>query len=352
MMSPRLYESLLFLVQRVKWKAMRKFLLAVGTLGLVVVSTIFSFSPHAYAQVAGVGQGVQLSPAIIELNAKRGGTYTLTVEVTNVTAGDLDYKVSTNDFTAKDESGAPKIVYSSSLPPQISVRTWVSPVSDFHLGSHKAAKIEFHVTVPYNAEPGGHYGVLDFSGTDTHIKQTGVGLTASAGTLLLVKIAGEIKEQASVASFTTENNGKESNFFENAPVNFVTRVQNDGNIHVKPFGSIELKNMFGSVVATLPVNGSQSNVLPHSIRRFDSDYGGYMIGPYTATVTLGYGTKGQALLASTTFWVVPYKLIATILLVLALLVFILRRTQIAYNRRVIKKYQNSQQKNESKTTKR
>lgn len=342
---------LIFGRQSVKWRLMKNFLLTTSMFCLVLMTTIFLIPAKSFAQSAGTAQGVQLSPSIIELNAKRGGTYTLTVEVTNVTAGDLEYRVSTNDFTSKNETGSPKILYDSSLPPQVSIRSWVASVPDFRLGSHKSAKIEFHVTVPRDAEPGGHYGVLDFSGSNTKIKQTGVGLTASAGTLLLVKIAGDVKEQASVASFYTENNGKASNFFEMSPVNFVTRVQNSGNMHLKPFGSIELKNMVGTIVATLPVNKIQSNVLPSSIRRFDNKYGDYMFGLYTASVTLGYGSQGQAIMASTSFWVIPYKLIATILLVLALIAFILRRLQVAYNRRVIKKYKNAQQKDNSKTNK-
>lgn len=212
---------------------------------ILIIAMLVSVSllpADLYAQSAGAAQGVQLSPSIIELNAERGGIYTLTVEVTNVTAGDLDYAVSVNDFTSKDETGSPKVLRNSQLPKQISIRTWTTPsVSSFHLNTRKSSTVEFKVIVPADAEPGGHYGVLDFSGSNTNIKQTGVGLTASAGTLLLVKVDGAIKENASIASFYTVNNGKESNFFENSPVSFITRVQNTGNIHIKPFGAIELK---------------------------------------------------------------------------------------------------------------
>lgn len=319
---------------------------------IAILASVSLLPVDSYAQSTGAAQGIQLSPSIIELNAERGGIYTLTVEVTNITAGDLDYAVSVNDFTSKDETGSPKVLRDSRLPKQISVRTWVTPsVSEFHLDARKNKTVEFRVVVPMDAEPGGHYGVLDFSGSDTSIKRTGVGLTASAGTLLLVKVDGIIEEDASVASFYAVNNGKESNFFENSPVSFITRVENTGNIHIKPFGTIVLKNMFGSVVASIPVNKAQSNVLPGSIRRFDNVYDGYMIGHYTATVTLGYGSQGQVIMASTSFWVIPYKLIVTILLVVSLMIFILRRIQIAYNKRVIKKYKNAQQKNDTEENK-
>lgn len=325
--------------------------LAVGMLAVLVVAVSFvmSLSTKSYAQSAGAAQGIQLSPSIIELNAQRGGVYTLTVEVTNITPGHLSYKVSINDFMAKDETGAPKILYSSNLPPNVSIRTWISPVAPFHLLTRASKKVTFKVTVPMQAEPGGHYGVLDFSGADTQIKTTGVGLTASAGTLLLVRVAGDIKEKASIATFFSAKYGKETNFFENSPVEFVTRIENSGNIHFRPFGSIELKNMFGETVANLPINESKSNVLPNSVRRFDNSYANYMIGRYTATVTIGYGTKGDAIMASTTFWVIPYRIIGSALLVLCLIAFIFRRLQIAYNRRVIKKYKNQQQNDSEKS---
>lgn len=312
----------------------------------VIVAVLVLTTHTTYAQSA--AQGIQLSPSIIELNAKPGGIYTLTVEAMNITPGDLNYKVTINDFTAKDESGVPKIIYDANLPKQISIRSWVSTISSFRLNSKATKKVEFKVIVPQNAEPGGHYGVFDFTGSDVKIKQTGVGLTASAGTLVLIKVAGDIKEQASIASFYAANGNKASNFFETAPVNLITRIQNTGNIHFRPFGTIEIKNMFGSLVATLPINKDQANVLPQSIRRFDSQYGNYMIGLYTATATIGYGTKGEALMASTTYWVVPYRLIGTGLIILAFIVFISRRLQKAYNRRVIKKYQNAQKNNNAK----
>ena len=318
-----------------------------GLLSLVFVLVSIFFVTSTHAQSGGA-QGIQLSPAIIELNAEAGKTYTLTVGVTNVTTSDLEYSVDVNDFAAKDESGSPEVLYDSKLPPQISVRTWVSSIPKFNLDTKKRTKVNFSLSVPADAEPGGHYGVLRFSGVEPKVKGSGVGLTASAGTLLLVKVAGDIKEQANVASFYTTDGTDQTNFFETAPVNFETRVENTGSIHIKPFGNIEVTNIFGAVVASIPVNKSKSNVLPSSIRRFDDKFGDYMIGPYTATVTLGYGTKGQAAIASTTFWVIPYKILSAAFLVLLLALFIFKRSMKAYNKRVIKKYK----KHETKKDKR
>jgi hypothetical protein len=317
---------------------------AAGLISLAVFSAALPFVGTAYA-----AEGARLSPSLIELNAQPGGTYKLTIQVTDVTPGDQAYTVSTEDFSAKNETGSPAVFIDPKLTPQVSVRSWISAVPSFQLGSQQSKTEIFNVTVPANAEPGGHYGVIEFSGTTPQLNGTGVSLSATTGTLLLVTVAGDIKEDATMASFYTANGSRETDFFENAPVDFVTRVQNTGNIHLKPVGSIIVKNMFGSTVATLPVNADHNNVLPNSIRRFDTTYGKYMIGPYTATVTLGYGTQGHAITATATFWVVPYRLIAAIIIVLILIIFIIRRIQKTYNKRVIKKFQKAQKDDTKKS---
>jgi hypothetical protein len=144
-----------------------------------------------------------------------------------------------------------------------------------------------------------------------------------------------------VASFYTANSDKQTSFFEKSPISFVTRIKNEGNIHVKPVGSIEIRDTFGNLVKTLPINDDKSNVLPNSIRRFDSNFdGGWMIGRYTANLTLGYGTTGQAITATTSFWVIPYKLVLIAILVIATFVFVLSKLIKSYNRRIIAKAKN------------
>lgn len=261
----------------------------------------------AQAANANAAQGVQISPTLIELpnNLVKGKTYTINVTVTNVTGSNLLYKTSVSDFGASGETGSPHIFINTALTAASSIRTWVEAIPQFTLASHQSRTVTALITIPNNAEPGGHYGVLQFSGTAPSINQTGVGLSASAGVLLLLRVEGAITEKASLASFYTSSteNGKESSFFENGPAYFVVRIQNEGNIHVKPVGNIEVTDMFGGLVANLPINQSQSNVLPSSIRRFIGAEvnKGWMLGKYTANLTMGYGTSGQAITGTISF---------------------------------------------------
>lgn len=320
-------------------------LFAVVSLLASLVTTAVGVQDTSVSSAA--AQGIELSPALVELNAAHGKTYTITIKVTNVTASDLTYNTSVDDFNAANETGSPHIITDSNLPTSASMKTWVAAIPQFSLKSRQSTVITGHISIPANAEPGGHYGVLRFSGRAPELKDTGVGLSASAGVLLLVRVDGAINEKASLASFFNAQNGKQSFFFETPPVSFVTRIKNEGNIHVKPSGSVELRDMFGGLVKIMPVNEEKSNVLPDSIRRFETQYSGdWMIGRYTANLTLGYGTTGQAITSSISFWVIPYKVILAILLVLATIVFILSRMIKVYNRNIIAK-----SKNEGKTKK-
>ncbi|MEP6710431.1 MAG: hypothetical protein ABJA64_01805 [Candidatus Saccharibacteria bacterium] len=295
-------------------------------------------------------EGLQISPALVELNAERGKTYTLKLNVLNPTNSDLSYGSTAHDFTAKDETGSPKVLLDDSLPNGASVKSWLSTLPQFTLHGHESRQLNVSVVVPASAEPGGHYGVMSFAGKDPQLADTGVGVTASTGLLILIRVDGAISEKLSLATFTSEREGKQHSFFESSPINFVSRLKNEGNIHVKPVGKIEIRDMFGGTVASLPVNDKAANVLPGSIRRFDSLLNkSWMIGHYTAELTLGYGTTGQAITNQISFWVIPYKPLLAGLLLLVTLVYVLRRLIKVYNRRIINK---AKQTNANKTKKR
>ena len=328
------------------WLFNKIFGFVVAALILSVITTNYVGAQAANANAA---QGLQISPALVELNAARGKTYNINLNILNVTTSDLTYNSSVEDFNSADETGSPHFILDSKLPVTASIKSWVSTVPEFMLAGRKSKAITAQVVIPSDAEPGGHYGVLRFSGRAPDIKISGVGLSASAGVLILIRVEGAITEKASLASFYTSptQKGKQSSFFENSPISFVVRVQNEGNIHVKPVGNIEVRDMFGGLVSNLSVNKDKSNVLPSSIRRFDEAKldKSWMIGLYTANLTMGYGTTGQALTNTITFWVVPYKIILVVLLVLVTVIFIFKRLIKVYNKRIIEKA-----KNENKNT--
>jgi hypothetical protein len=291
----------------------------------------------AQASQANAANGLQVSPAIAELNGEKGKSYKIDIKVTNVTASDLVFDSAVNDFSAKDETGNPSIDLDNSNPTTASLRQWVTIVESFSLKARETKTISVSVDIPTDAEPGGHYGVVRFSGRAPDI-ESGVGLAASTGTLVLVKVAGAIDEDLNLITFQTSQNGNASGVFEYGPIDFIARFENKGNIHVKPVGQIEIRDMFGNKVETLPMNADKGNVLPLSIRKFQSTLERqWMFGRYTADISVAYGTTGQALVKTISFWVIPYKVILGALLALATLIFVFRTLIKRYNSYIIKR---------------
>jgi hypothetical protein len=308
----------------------------------IVLTPLLAVSAHGQASNANAADGLQISPAIIEVNGEPGKTYTVQIRVTNVTASDLSFDSTVNDFTSKDESGAPSIDFDGVLPASASIRSWVGVIDNFTLEALESKTLSVTLSVPNNAEPGGHYGVIRFSGRAPTIEGSGVGLAASAGSLMLVKVAGAVEEDLELLTFQTAQNNTWAGFFKYGPVDFVMRFENKGNVHVKPTGQIEIRDMFGNKVDTLEINTTRGNVLPNSIRKFQSTLDKqWMFGRYTADLRVAYGTTGQAIVKSIDFWVIPYRLIVGAIILLATLIFISRTIIKRYNSYIIKRAHSS-----------
>lgn len=313
--------------------------LSLGLIAGVLVAT--SFLPTtvlAQASNANAADGLQISPALVEVNAEPGKTYNIELNVTNVTASDLAFDSTVNDFSARDETGTPSINLDDDTPNSASIRAWVNIVSSFELAARQSEKLTATLSVPSDAEPGGHYGVIRFSGRAPELQSTGVGLAASAGTLVLVRVAGAVDEDLQLITFQASQNGTGGNFFEYGPLDLVMRFENKGNVHVKPVGQIEVRDMFGNNVQTLKVNPDSGNILPLSVRKFQNTLDKqWLVGRYTADISIAYGTTGQAIVQTISFWVIPWKLIAIAILALITLIFVLKTLIKRYNSYIVKR---------------
>jgi hypothetical protein len=137
--------------------------------------------------------------------------------------------------------------------------------------------------------------------------------------LILLQVKGDIDEIASIREFNSDKDYYSTPY----DVNFLVRIENLGNVHVKPRGAIKINNMFGKEVAVIRVNERGGNILPDSVRHFsDINWSGKnAIGKYTATLGLSYGTdvnsggQGKSSLVGTkTFWIFPWRIMIPIFL--------------------------------------
>jgi hypothetical protein len=282
-------------------------------LGVLVIFGVFYPVQEASA--------ITLSPLTFELIANPGDTINNVLRLTNDGDREQGIVMVLEDFVARGEEGQ-VLLEEPSEDNTYSLARWVTVNPRmFTLGARESRVIEFTINVPLDAEPGGHYSSILANVTAGNPQTSGVGIAQKIGALLLLNVAGDVREDINIVEFSAPY------FSEYGPVEISARFRNSGTVHIKPAGFIYLKNMFGKEVAKLDL--PQKNILPNSIRRIDTSLEKKnLFGRYEATLTSIYGSANEPLSAVTTFWVVPWKLVSGILigvLILFYLVFKGRR---------------------------
>ena len=312
------------------------------------LSTVTSLSAAALTASPNqnVGQALEIAPPVLNIRANPGEVVKTEISLRDVSTSPLVVRNQINDFVAAGEDGTPKLLLNEdgSTPAEgspYSLKDWVQPLPQFTLQPREVNQLPVTIRVPADAAPGGYYAVVRFTASPPGIDTSGVSLSASLGTLILLRVNGDAKEDMKIEEFSATKNGSNNWVFESAPITFVTRIKNNGSSHEQPTGQAAIKDMFGNNVANVNVNLTRNNILPSSIRRFEQPLDSSVIGNrvlfgrYTADLKMNYGTQGQTLTASTSFWVIPYRLIGFAILLIVILFVVARIALKRYTERVV-----------------
>lgn len=292
---------------------------------------------------------VTISPPRIDLDVNRGDVVDQTIKVRNELDVAQTYYLSAERFIAAGEGGEPEFVGQD-----IGLATWIQfPMESVNVPAGETVEVPFKIVVPEYARGGGQYAAVFFSTLPPETEGSGVGVASKIGTLLLVTVAGDTDESAKISTF-----GTTASSYDALPVDFEILVENAGNVHIQPMGTIQVKNMFGAEAGQVMVNDTGSAVLPDQTRKYEAQWvknpntagantfwgkyqnqkENYALGKYTANLTLAYGTAGKIITAQTNFWVIPWHVIIVNLIFAIIVVIILYFLIKQYNAWLIKKY--------------
>lgn len=317
-----------------------------GLVGALLVVSLAGVSVVNAQTSDAAGNGIKVSPVRSELTINPGESKTLTLSVQNITGTTAEFQAIINDFVVNGELGQPALILDADkYAPSHSLKRYISEISNTNIEAGKSKDVKVVITMPKDAAAGGYYGAVRFtpagSSTDKNVT-----LSASVGSLILVKVPGDLKEDMTISSFDVRKGedgvGGSSFFTSNKKLYAVVRFKNSGNVHEQPFGKIRLLKG-GKVLQQTEINNTdpRGNVLPDSIRRFNTELtkvGSF--GKYTVEGNFGYGTNGQLLSANSSFWVVPLGLIVGVLVAIILIVLAVIAIPKAvkrYNRNVLRK---------------
>lgn len=309
----------------------------------VVISTFCNFSA-VYAQES---LTLSVSPTLFDMSAEKGQSWNSGIKVININKYDLTVYASVVDFIPRGENGEVSFLpINRNDELNNTLAEWINITDEpIVIPSEQTVEIPFSITVPSDASPGGHYSAI-LIGTKP-IKEdkgeTKVQTSQMVTSLIFTRIAGDINESGVIREFRTTKS-----FLARPEATFELRFENKGNVYLQPQGEIKIFNMWGEERGIIPINQNthygkvpQKTANSDGIRKFTFDWKGEWsiadIGRYRAEATLAYGSDSRQFTSSkTTFWVVPVKLLLSILVGIIAFIYIVSWLIRLYVRRMLK----------------
>ncbi len=318
------------------------------------------------AQTTSPNYDVTLSPVFFDLSSNPGTTVSDKIRVRNNTDSPIPITITLNQLTG-DLNG------NLSLKPNQSDPTlgWVKFQSKTYvLSPLDWTDIPFSINIPKDAAYGYYFAISFNQDKNSPLTKNGTSITGAAAVPILLNVRKEgARAEAKVLSFTT------TNFInEYLPVDFNVKVENVGNIHIKPHGNIFISSGNSKDLAILDVNSDIGSIIPQTARVFNASWAdGFItmepvlnygtpkldkngkpikhlvinwdkltslrIGRYDANLLLVFdnGTRDVPLEANLSFWVFPYKIVGGILIVIIAFILLIRFLLRRYIRRQIKR---------------
>jgi len=306
-------------------KLFNKTLSLLSYLLIFLILSSYLLIPLSTSAALQQGEGLTISPPILELTLKPGESSQQTIKITNPTQKLMEIYPLVMNFKASGEGGEPAFYPATSGEEKFSLASWIKfNQTKLALTPEQVVEFKYQIQAPADAEPGGHYGVVFFATEPPKPEQdiSQVAIASMIGSLVLARVPGAINENASLVDFSTHK------FYLKTPVEFTIRIKNLGNVHFKPKGEITIQNSFGKNSDSVTVNEAKGNVLPDSTRKFTENWqaSGWTFGRFSAALSLTYGETSQNLSGNLSFWIIPIWFIVLIgLILLIIIVLIIRR---------------------------
>jgi len=283
------------------------------SLGFSLLNLGFARNANAQAFL-----GVSAIPPRLEISVEPGKTITKEIKVRNESSTEKIISTSVKDFVVVDDLGTPIQVESTGdSSNRWAASSWIQISSaSLKLKPGETKTLMVTVIAPEDALPGGHYAVILHSPqNETTLSETGSLIETNVGTLVYVTIPGDIKESAMIKDFSAPQ------LSEYGPIDFKATVTNLSDIHITPVGQIAITNSLGFKTATLPLE--TVNIFPYTSREYRQTLNRkLMLGRFKAQFIAAYGTSGQLVNATLFFWVIPWRLILTVVAILLIIILI------------------------------
>ncbi len=258
---------------------------------------------------------IVVSPPRFDIEGKPGDIIQKNIKITNNdTERELILRAFPIDFIVQDDAGTPIKVDESASGRYLSSPWFTLERSEIVIPPKVTEQIVIIITIPKDALPGGHYTGVFFEPLQSRGQKSTVSYTSSqVGSLFGITVAGDIKYDALIKEFSTK-----SKLSEFGPIEFTATIKNQSDTHIRPVSTIEIHDMLGRKVESLKPD--ELNIFPFTSRTIKNTWEQvWGFGRYSATLTAVYGPSLNVS-QSIYFWILPYRLIAAIFVVLMVII--------------------------------
>lgn len=299
---------------------------------LSICYLLFATFP-AFAENVSLG----IYPPIIQINATAPSNVLTDLTIQNLSDTTVELNIILKPFKPSDrENGQVIFTDSSSLPdPSVLDRIYIfdpsvslnQSINELTLAPKQNKKLNLQIKIPNTSVKGDYYFSLVFVSKIKEINVTASQNSAGIASNILLTIGGKDNlSKGSIAEFSSPL------FLNKGPVPFTVRIKNTSDHFITPKGNVIIKNMFGQTVGKidlLPVN-----ILSGSVRQVTSSSEdsalwpeNFLLGPYTANLTLALSDAGPIFRKEIRFFALPASYIVSLIIGILLLTHVIVRVK-------------------------
>lgn len=317
-----------------------------------VLNTRYKILDTSFALAQSVDLGIY--PPVFQIQTCPPSSIKIPFSIQNFAGSSVDLTISIKPFTAADsENGDIAFLNDLSSYPdpallgRIQVLDNDNAIDTLTLAPKQKKDLNLTIDIPKDEVKGEYYISLLFNSNSQSLANSSSSQATggiASNILLSVGPFGDAKgyiEDFSAPPFITQG-----------PVPFTVRVKNTSDHYLTPKGDITISNMFGQTIGK--VNLLSVNILSNTIRRIpdsaqsditSSSYAKikaivdknsypvavwpekFLVGPYTATLTLALSDSGPLYKKSIMFFAFPSEYLITILIIIIIVLFIILRVK-------------------------
>lgn len=286
-----------------------------------------------------------VSPISVNLVTDPGQLATTSIKIRNNSESPEFLTLRLATFTANASGDAPIIRDFENNDP---TKEWLSfSEESFRVSAGEWKTIQLSFSPPESAALGYYYAVLVERQTETIAAEGASVISGVPAILVLTEVRSPLaKKQLELVSFTATKR-----LYEYLPAEFKVVIKNTGNIQTLPIGDIFIDGQRTNDISIMQLNPAKGMILPGTQRTYTVNWNEgfpkfvsernelgeeetklewdfsqadtFRIGKFTATTLFVYddGERDIPTESSVSFWVIPWRLIGIILLILLLDLF-------------------------------